>query len=305
MCTIATRSGIRAPCLASIVYGVGWASRVISPRPHQVQAATSPKRSSATCCWSLTGCAIQPLLRLSSNDHFGSQGKRVLATASASCRPWFAICAPILYRKIFVRSSSISKLIEDLSMAGSQIARHARDLSIHGSFPWRTLPRLLTLLPHVGVLRIRTLSGTELVGVDAYHLTHPRVTFGVFVASRTSLTLTELQLYSQRFYSAADVLQLLASFPRLSTASLRSCSIRPGSGSLPSVSTTNLRKLDIHPSEGQHDIREVIYLLSCCRWSHPTTSAVGSYPGLHAADFQTVLEMMTLLSRSLSLHDVM
>ena len=72
-----------------------------------------------------------------------------------------------------------------------------------------------------------------------YHPAHPRLTCGTFAATRLIPALTHLQLSDQRFLSAADVLHLLGSFPRLSTATLQCCNVPSGLGSVPTPSMNN------------------------------------------------------------------
>ena len=49
----------------------------------------------------------------------GWPSRSLLAAVSGTCRAWFAICAPELYRWTHVRSARISELMEDLSKQGS------------------------------------------------------------------------------------------------------------------------------------------------------------------------------------------
>ena len=250
---------------------------------------------------------VRPAVSLAAEvSHSTFQGwwwsRGVLAAASGTCRAWFAFCAPDLYRRVLVLPSrSADELVEDLSKPGSHIPQHARRLRIYdGPVPWRALPKLVKLLPNLDRLIIerRTddmsrLRGDEKATDARYHPTHPRMTYGVLTAARITLALTQLNLYYHRFSSAADVLNLLASFPRLSTAKLDDCPIGPGRGSVITPSATDLRELRLAYCS---TVEEIVCLADWWRWSHPVNSpSVAPYPGLHWDDYRRVCSVLESL----------
>ena len=68
------------------------------------------------------------------------------------CHAWLAMCAPKLYRAIYVRSSQVEEMTKALSRPGSSIPEHAGTLVIRGSVALMALLKLLKLLPRLDVL---------------------------------------------------------------------------------------------------------------------------------------------------------
>ena len=221
----------------------------------------------------------------------------ILVAASATCHAWLDICAPLLYRSIEVSSSRISELIEDLSkLSRSRIAQHARLLHIFGPVPWLALPRLLKLLPHIENLSIDPPVAEEIPA--AYLPALPRLTSVLLGASRNTMALTTISMEYLQFASVLDVLRLLASFPRLSSAFLRNCNVPAGPGLVGPVSMTHLNRLSIlyRQSADPHDVHVGATLTQWWRWSHPLSDPdVGDYPGLHQADGQHISGLLKSL----------
>ena len=225
---------------------------------------------------------------LVSHSTFQYLGDRsVLAAASGTCRAWLAFCAPELYHWIFVPSSRVAECIADLSKPGSHIAQHARWLSIHGPVPWSDLPKLVRLLPSLDVLRLQDRH-------DVYHPNLFRLTCRVLAASRVVPALTTLTLSYQTFHSAADVLRLLASLPRLLLAVLEDCSIASTPELVPRASATNVSQLRLVVRSRK--AAQLAPLAQWWQWSHPAASPTNNlFPGLHITDSQAVYGIMKSL----------
>ena len=216
----------------------------------------------------------------------------VLATASGTCQAWLAICAPTLYRTIYVHSDRVDELIKDLSSPNSHIGRHPRELEICGPIPWQALPMLITLLPCLN--RLCIWSAKE--AIDAYHPRLSRLAWDILTAKRLTPALTKLALHRQQFSSAADVLRLFASFPRLLVAELGDCPLGNVLGAVPSTSAASLRELLVLCEDRPIGISGVACLAQWWQWPHPTTEpTIVPYPGLHRADLQSVGAMMHVL----------
>ena len=235
-----------------------------------------------------------------------------LVSAGLTCRAWFKICAPTLYREIYVSSSCVSKLITVLSQPGSRIPQHAKELMIRGPVPWRALPRLLALLPRVLYLlqwpvdSPRWNNGRRFPCEDAlYHPTLPRIMSGVLAASRTTLsTLTELKLTHQCFSSPADVLRLLALCLSLQSASLLYCFVRSVPEIFPVQPFTRLVAINIETRHATGPA-ERLFLAQWWQWPHPTIDGtVGAYPGLHHADARSICDVLKCFDTSESFRDI-
>ena len=217
---------------------------------------------------------------------------------SGTSRAWFKICAPELYRWIYTRSSSVRELIEDLSKPGSHIAQHAWALRIKGPVPWSALLGMLRLLPSLGRLDITSHNpGHEKFTV------HPNIaclSCRMLAASQIIQALTELILREQKFHSAADVLRLFASLPRLSRAELVDCSIASTPELVPRASATNVTQLRLVVESV--DVAPLVPLASLAQWwqwSHPAASPTNDlFPGLHITDSLAVCDML----KSLPIH---
>ena len=224
--------------------------------------------------------------------------RSALVSASLTCRAWLDICAPKLYRDIFISSSRTSELIAHSAKAGSRVALHAERLRIDGAVPWLTLPRLLEVLPGVRELEICPSSwlwNDETSIADAYHPSLPRLMSGVLAVSQQTLALTSLQLTDQCFSSSAAVLRLVALFPLLQKVRLMDCTVEPRFEhpfSTPSTHLTNitmeycLQKATVHPAGRAH-------LALWWQLRHPANDVeVGPYPGLHHADMKSVCSVL-------------
>ena len=199
---------------------------------------------------------------------------------SGTSRAWFKICAPELYRRILFRSPrTVRELIEDLSKPGSHIAQHARALVIFGPVPWQDLLKSVRVLPSLDQLYI----GFSDESTDSYNPNLFRLTCRILAASRVVPALTMLKLECHTFHSAADVLRLCASLPRLLLAEFSHCSIASTPELVPHASATNVTQLRL--AVYLCDVVQAASLAQWWQWSHPATSSTNDlFPGLHVRD---------------------
>ena len=176
-----------------------------------------------------------------------SQKRSGLVSLGQTCRAWHTICAPDIYRKIFVRSRSVNELISELSIPGSCIVSHAQILWMCGHIPWLSLPRLLAHLPHVHTLTVRPHKHDKTSAI-AYQPAQARLTSSITGSSPLGPSLTSLSLFSQWFASTADILRMLALLPRLSRVTIRGCKVLVSSVILPLVSCIHLRHIFFKPN---------------------------------------------------------
>lgn len=231
-------------------------------------------------------CSVLSSAASASHCALQQRSVRVLAAASGTCRAWFAICAPILYRRIRVTAYCGPSLVEVLSNPHNNIAQHARWLTIWGPKPWLVLHKLLELLPHLDELAF---GGTI---ADPYHPSFPHLAHVMQIPP----SVTSLIMRYQRPSSAAVVPLLLASLPQLSTAKLYDCTLEYTQSPFPRVSSTNLRQILIAHEIYEVGITEFAYVAQWWQWPHPaTSSSVGPYPGLHRADSRGLCTMLKAL----------
>ena len=214
---------------------------------------------------------------------------------SGTSRAWFKICAPELYCEIYVRSPrTVRGFIEDLPKQGSHIAQHTRVLWIPGSVSWSDFPKLVRLLPGLHMLQISGSDSDEYT--DTYHPNLFRLTCRMLAASRIIPALTELLFQQQKFHSAADVLRLFASLPRLSRAELWDCSITSTSELVPCASASNVTQLTLVFATSSSSTVEAASLAQWWQWSHPAASPTNDlFPGLHITDSLAVCSILKSL----------
>ena len=200
----------------------------------------------------------------------------------------------MLYRSICVCfPRTLRELIEDLSKPGSHIAQHAWALRIEGPVPWSALLGMLRVLPSLGRLDITS----HKPGHEKFTV-HPNIaclSCRMLAALRIIHSLTELILREQKFHSAADVLRLFASLPRLLRATLESCSIASRPELVPRASATNITELRLVVQFGKA-MEQAASLAPWWQWSHPAASPTNDlFHGLHMTDYLAVCEMLESL----------
>ena len=220
-----------------------------------------------------------------------------------TCRAWFRICAPQIYRVVYVSSSAsrcVDALRHHLSNPNSVIGLHAQALVISGQVPWLALPKLLERMPRVNTLT-HAASDKKVASrskvATAYPPTISHLTSVIMAAS--SSVLGKLYLVDHHFSSVKDILPLLALFPRLSQVNLLT-QVTPRSSEAQEVpsskSTFDLKQADIYYTWGLGNAACLArWWQRYCPGDPESTPAGAVYPGLHKTDTRDVVTLLTLL----------